>query len=202
LLGARLGYVLEYPNVFADNPLNIFSLNLDMFNPYAGFGACIIAAIIYGQRKQLLFWSTLDSLTPFIAVIFIAIGISNLASGNAFGATTNLPWGINLWGSQRHPSQVYEIILSTLLLFFVIVWSRRPITKIDGILFLTFLALTASVRLFLEAFRGDSVLTLYGIRTVQLASWLALAISLWALGKRFSEHRISSENQINLDQHK
>jgi prolipoprotein diacylglyceryltransferase len=197
VIGARLGYVLDYPDAFAENPLNILSLNLSMFNLYAGLGACLIVAIVYAQWKQLSFWSTLDALTPFFAVISIALGVSHLTSGRGFGSPADLPWSIQLWGSLRHPTQIYEIILSTLILVFIIIWVKRVESRIDGILFLTFLALTASTRLFTEAFRGDSILTITGIRTAQLAAWFILALSLWALGKRFSENKISSENHIN-----
>jgi prolipoprotein diacylglyceryl transferase len=193
VIGARAGYVIEYLSEFSDNPQNIFSLNLDMFNYYAGIGSSLIVAIIYGQRKQLKFWSTLDALTPFFAVMLLASGVSHLASGNAFGAPTNLPWGINLWGSQRHPTQIYEIIFSSLILIFVIIWSKNPFARIDGILFLVFLLLTASARLFIEAFRGDSILTIFDIRTAQLAAWLIIAISLRAIGKLYSEKEISTD---------
>jgi phosphatidylglycerol:prolipoprotein diacylglycerol transferase len=191
VVGARLGYVIEHWSEFSDNPLNIFSLNLDMFNFYAGIGSSLIAAIFYGQRKQLNLWRTLDALTPFFAVLLLAIGISHLASGNAFGAPTHLPWSIYLWGTQRHPTQIYEIILSTFTLVLVIIWSRKLLTKIDGILFLGFMALTASTHLFIEAFRGDSNLTIFGIRTAQIVTWLILAISLWAIGKRLAGIKIS-----------
>jgi phosphatidylglycerol:prolipoprotein diacylglycerol transferase len=197
VIGGRLGYVLEHPQAFLDNPINIFSLNPDMFNLFAGIGAGLIAAIIYGQRKNMLLWKTLDSLTPFFAVLFIAVGASHLASGEAFGSPSDLPWSIYLWGTNRHPAQVYEIMLGTFILIFVIIWSRRKTHRADGILFLTFLALSALVRLFTEAFRGDSILTIFGIRTAQLIAWIVLAISLWALGKRFSRDQITTENHIN-----
>jgi len=48
----------------------------------------------------------------------------------------------------------------------------------NGQRFLTFLTLSAGARLFLEAYRGDSVLW-GGFRSAQVIAWLILAICLW-----------------------
>lgn len=197
VIGARIGYVLEFPSAFSDNPFNIISLNLALFNIFAGIGVGLIVAIIYGQSKQLPLWDTLDALTPLFAVFMIALGTSNLASGNAFGSPTDLPWGIDLWGSRRHPTQVYEIILSTIILVLIIALSIKKQNKQDGIIFLVFVACTASARIFTEAFSGDSTLIFSGVRSAQLIAWLILAISLWAIGKRFSEKKDASKKIIN-----
>ena len=191
VVGARLGYVLEFPAAFSDNPLNIASLNLDLFNLYAGLGVGLVVAIIYGQKKQLPFWSTLDALTPLFAKFLIAFSASNLASGNAYGSQTELPWGIDLWGAYRHPTQVYDIILSSVILVIMIALLLKKQKYPDGMIFLVFLACTASARIFTEAFRGDSTLIFNGIRSAQFIAWLILAISLWALGKRLLERSVT-----------
>jgi len=197
VVGARIGYVLEFPSAFSDNPLNIISLNLTLFNIFAGIGVGLIVAIIYGARKQLPLWGTLDTLTPMIAVFMIALGTSNLASGNAFGSPTDLPWGIDLWGSRRHPTQVYEIFLSSIILVFILALLIKKQNKSDGIIFLVFVACTAFAKIFTETFRGDSTLIFTGIRSAQFIAWLILAISLWALGNRFSEKKGAPKNIKN-----
>lgn len=197
VVGARIGYVLEFPSAFSDNPFNIISLNLSLFSLFAGLGVGLIVALIYGQRKQLSFWGTLDALTPLFAVFMIALGTSNLASGNAFGSPTDLPWGFDLWGSHRHPTQVYEIFLSTIILVFILALLIKKQNKPDGIIFLLFIACTASARIFTETFRGDSTLIFTGIRSAQLSAWLILAISLLVLGNRFSEKRSTPNNIKN-----
>ena len=199
VVGARIGYVLEFPSAFSDNPLNIISLNLTLFNLFAGIGVGLIAAIIYGQKKQLPLWGILDALTPLFAVFLIAFGISNLASGNAYRSPTDLPWGIDLWGSRRHPTQVYEILLGTIILMIILALIIKNRNKQDGIIFLVFVACSAFARIFTETFRGDSTVIFTGIRSAQLIAWLILAISLWALGKCFSEKKDTSNIFINTD---
>jgi phosphatidylglycerol:prolipoprotein diacylglycerol transferase len=118
----------------------------------------------------------LDALTPLFAVLAIGLSLSHLAAGTAFGSPTTLPWGIDLWNATRHPSQIYELIAS--LIIFELIWFRK--TSPTGFDFLFFAALTAGVRLFLEAYRGDSTLIFGGVRVAQLIAWLVLAFALFA----------------------
>lgn len=189
ILGARLGYVIRYPSIFFESPFSILSLNPGLLDLWTGLAVAAIAAFIFGQRKQMPFWATLDALTPGIAVAAVALGVSHLASGAAFGMPADVPWAISLWGANRHPSQVYEILAASLIL--VLFWpGKGPVfTRLSptpGIYFLSFIASSALARLFLEAFRGDSRLILAGIRQPQVVAWLALAATLLALGRRKS----------------
>jgi phosphatidylglycerol---prolipoprotein diacylglyceryl transferase len=86
-----------------------------------------------------------------------------------------LPWGIELWNATRHPTQIYELVAS--LFIFSLIWFRKS-TSPDGSTFLRFVALTAGVRLFLEAFRGDSTLIFGGLRLAQVIAWIVLAATL------------------------
>jgi phosphatidylglycerol---prolipoprotein diacylglyceryl transferase len=182
LLGARLLYVAQYPQAFTANPLNLISLNPGLLDLWGGVACAIMAALVYGQRKKLPLWSTLDALTPAFAIVSISMSIANLASGNAFGSPTSLPWGIELWGAVRHPTQIYETLLATMIL--LIIWRKGVESSMitPGLLFFIFLALTAGARLFLEAFRGDSYLVANGLRSAQLVAWLLLATGLTGIG--------------------
>jgi phosphatidylglycerol:prolipoprotein diacylglycerol transferase len=178
VLGGRILYVLENLAAFTQNPASLVSINLDLFDPFGGLAVAFLVALAYGQRRKLPFWPALDTLTPFFAVFALGLGLSHLASGSAFGKVTDLPWGMELWGAIRHPSQVYEILASLLILG--LLWFQRADAP-PGLHFLTFAALTSGSRLFLEAFRGDSTLILGGLRTAQLIAWIALALSLFFL---------------------
>jgi phosphatidylglycerol:prolipoprotein diacylglycerol transferase len=180
VVGARLSYLLRYPQAFASSLLSLLSLNPGLLDPMGGLAVGLIAGLIYAQRKDLPFWPTLDALTPLLMVMAIALGVSHLASGSAFGTVTEAPWGIELWGARRHPSQVYEILAASAIL--LVLWPGRWNEKAPaGRYFLLFVALSAAARLFLEAFRGDSVLIAGGVRTAQIAAWLVLAASLWGM---------------------
>ena len=187
LLGGRIMFVLENLNAFTQNPQSLYSLNLDLFDPIGGSIVTLLIALVYGQRKDLSLWPTLDVLTPLFAVFALGLGLAHLASGSAFGKETVLPWGIQLWGALRHPSQVYEIITASLILG--LLWFQKADTR-PGIHFLTFAALTSGARLFLESFRGDSTLIFGGLRLAQLSAWVILVFSL------FFTDRINKERSL------
>ena len=183
IIMARVTYVLRYPAIFGADPLSLISLNPGLLDLWGGAAGGILAMTIYGQRVNIKFWPTLDALTPLFMLGMVAFGFYNLASGSAFGAPTNLPWGIELWGETRHPTQIYQIIAALLILFAL--WPARkwiPLLK-PGVYFLSFVALSALTALFLEAFRGDSRIIFGGIRMRQLIAWLLMSISLWGAAK-------------------
>jgi phosphatidylglycerol:prolipoprotein diacylglycerol transferase len=185
IIGGRISFVLQNIPAFIKSPLGIISINPDIFDPFGAITAAFIVALVYGQRNKLLFWNTLDALTPLFAILSMGLGLTHLAAGTAFGKETDLPWGINLWNATRHPTQIYETLAS--LLTFSLLWFKKQ-NPHAGILFLTFAALTAASQLFIQAFRGDSVLILGNIHREQVAAWIVLAICFMLFELRFKHY--------------
>jgi phosphatidylglycerol:prolipoprotein diacylglycerol transferase len=172
VVGARLWYAIRFIDVYVENPLSLFSLNPSTLASEEGIITGLLAAWIYGQRKGLPLWLTLDTLAPGLAVFGIALGLSHLSNGDAFGAPSSVPWAIELWGEHRHPSQIYEILLAASILF--VLWRIREWVTFPGFTILSWVVMTAAARLFLEAFRGDSVIILGSVRSVQVVSLIVL----------------------------
>ncbi len=192
VLGARVAYIARFPQAFSSNPLNMLSLNPGLLDIAGGIAAAIIGAMIYGQKKELDAWKTLDALIPFFGMLAIGIATSNLASGNAFGMETSVPWGIELWGMMRHPTQIYTMLAALVTLN--LLWPPKEDAKSlagAGVSFLTFIATTAGYTLFLEAVRGDSTLIFGEIRSMQVVALIVLASSFWILDKKLK--RVRSE---------
>jgi prolipoprotein diacylglyceryl transferase len=182
LLGARLWYALRFLEVYLDNPLSLLSLNPATLSLPGGVLTGFVAAYGYARRKGLAFWPTLDALTPGLAAFGVAYGFANLASGDAFGAPSELPWAIELWGARRHPSQIYEILFSGLTFAAIGELAyRRPF---PGLLFLAWASIASASRLFLEAFRGDSVIVLGTLRLAQLLSLGVLLAAMLAMHRQ------------------
>ena len=183
ILGARLTYIAQYPQAFVGNLLNIISINPGLLDIGGGIAFAIIGTLIYVQKKEMDLWKTLDALIPFFGMLAIGLATSNLASGDAFGSETTLPWGIELWGAKRHPSQIYTMLSALITLN--LIWPPKLNTQHPaGRDFLIFISLTALYTLFLEAFRGDSKLIFDGIRSTQILALIALAFTFWFLDKR------------------
>ena len=173
ILGGRLAFVLENLSVFAQSPFDILSLSPSIFDASGAALAALLTSLIYAYRQKLPPWSLLDALTPVFGALAIGLGLSHLAAETAYGKLTGLPWGIEMRGATRHPSQIYETAAS--LLTFGLIWFKKADARL-GALFLTFAALTAAARLFLEALRGDSAFIPGGFRLAQLIAWAALAL--------------------------
>jgi phosphatidylglycerol:prolipoprotein diacylglycerol transferase len=185
LLGGRLLYALENLPAFTQAPVSLFSLNLVLFDPLGGSTAALLVAWAYIYRRRLSLWSALDALTPLFAALAVGMALAHLATGNAFGKETSLPWGIELWGALRHPSQAYECLAAGLTLG--LLWSQKALLR-PGLHFLTFSTATSAYRVFLEAFRGDSTLLAGGFRLEQILAWCVLAASLFFINRILGGH--------------
>ena len=179
LIGARLAYVARYLSVYASDPLGIFSLNAATLAPAEGALIGVTAAFVYGARRQLPLRATLDALAPALAALAVAVAVAHAASGDAFGAPAQLPWSVYLWGEYRHPAQVYELIAALGVLG--LGWRVRARGLFPGFNFLLVAALSAAARIFLEAFRGDSLLIAGGWRAAQVVGLVVLAVCLAAM---------------------
>ncbi len=178
LVGGRVLFLVSHWAAFTSSPGSLFSLNRDLFDVWGGTVTAVIAAAIVIQRRQLPALQALDLLTPLLAALAVGLSLSHLASGAAFGSEAHLPWSIQLWGAERHPTQVYELIAALIVLG--IVWLRQP-SRVAGRTFLLWLALAAASRLLIEGFRGDSTLVIGGLRLAQIAAWVVLALALLGL---------------------
>jgi phosphatidylglycerol:prolipoprotein diacylglycerol transferase len=193
VIGARIAEVANHPTAFSASPVSVLSPNPQLFDAWGGLAGGIVVALIISQLQKLPFWSTLDALAPPMAVFGIALSFSHLASGQAFGTPSNLPWKIFLWGMNRHPSQVYEMIAYAII--YLVISKRNPMFyNFPGKRFLTFVALAAGSRLVLEAYRGDSQLIFQSLRSTQVLAWIVLAMALLGI------NIISKQTRTNINQ--
>ena len=144
---------------------------------------------VWMRRKELPVWKTLDALSVFVAVMLMTFSLMNFVDGRGFGAPTQMVWGIEQYGVSRHPSALYELAAGGLMA--ALIWPRkgmraRPagLWKVSGARILTLVGLYAASKVLLEAFRGDSVVLVWGIRSAQVGAWVLLGLSLLILGKR------------------
>lgn len=185
VIGARLGYALRYLDAYLQSPLSLFSLNTSTLSAFDGVALGLVVGIIVAVRKNIPFRPLLDSFAPGLALFLAAQGAAHFLSGSAYGAPTSQPWSIFLWGEYRHPTQVYETVLSLAVLGLAL-W--KPLGRPgSGLNFVIVAALSALSRVFLEAFRGDSDFIAGGFRPAQLAALGIFAICLVVAHRWMSE---------------
>ena len=189
LIGARLGYALQFLDLYLNEPIEFVALNINTLSLPEGLLAGALMGIIYGHRKGLPLLPTLDVITPGLAIFLVFLGLAHFSSGDAFGNASTAPWAIELWGARRHPSQIYDIIASSII-FLLLLRIRRD-SPFPGFVFLLFVILTSASRLFLEIFRGDSVLVMETLRRDQVLYLFLLVVAL--VGLRMLARRVSDQ---------
>ena len=179
LLGARLVYAFTYLDIYLSNPLSLFELNLNTLSMPGGLVIGLLAAFIYMQRRGLKLRPVLDALAPALAVFMVYLGLVHFFSGDAYGLPARLPWAIFLAGEYRHPTQVYEIILGMMIVFLTLYFPSEK--RGTGLNFLWVVFLSSAARLFIEAFRADSLILPGGFRSAQVIALFVMAALLFLM---------------------
>jgi 2-amino-4-hydroxy-6-hydroxymethyldihydropteridine diphosphokinase len=176
IVGARVGFLLQNLEVLSSNPLSFFSLTPSMLNPSFGILVGVLVVFILNQKNHLPLWPTLDTLPPFLLVLFIGLQIANLANGEAYGLPTQVSWGITLWGASRHPVQAYSLLLTLILLIWFIVKTKTLKSTgflQNGLLFSFTLGGLSLITIFTRSFIAEKILV-GGVDLLQLISLLIL----------------------------
>lgn len=187
LLGARLYYVVQQPNLadYLHDPIRIVAV---WEGGMAFFGAIIagLATVaIFARRNRISTWLMWDA-----AVIFAVVGqpigrIGNVINGDILGAPSNLPWATAYvnphavlqscckLGTAYQPAAVYEA-LGTILIGVILFAMRRRGVGV-GALAVAYVPLYAISQLILFQFRASEPLVGLGLHQAQ---WTALVILL------------------------
>src|SRR5579863_9272771 len=109
ILGGRIGYVLFYglPLWRADwlYPLIIWQGGMSF---HGGMLGVIVAIAIYARQWHRSVGDVFDFTVPLPALGLFFGRIGNFINGELWGKPTTVPWGFNVNGVVRHPSQLYE----------------------------------------------------------------------------------------------
>jgi phosphatidylglycerol---prolipoprotein diacylglyceryl transferase len=153
IVGGRIGYVLFYGMKFwADDawyPLKIWEGGMSF---HGGLLGVAVAMALFAWRRGRNIGDVYDFTAPLPPLGLFFGRIGNFINGELWGKTTTMPWGFEVNGQVRHPSQLYEAALEGLLLFAVLWWftSRpRPRLAPSGL----FLIIYGSVRFLVEFVR-------------------------------------------------
>ena len=189
LLGARLYYVVQQPNLVADylrDPIRIIAV---WEGGMAFFGA-IIAGLattaIFAWRNHISTWMLWDASVIF-AVVGQPIGrIGNVINGDILGAQSNLPWATAytnpnavlqaccVRGVAYQPAAVYEAI-GTIVIGVILFALRRRGVRF-GALAVAYIPLYAVSQLILFQFRASEPVIWLGLHQAQLTAIVILVV--------------------------
>jgi len=189
IVGSRLFYVLINVSYYKAHPLDIFKLWQGGLVFSGGLVATAAAMIWYLKRHHLSFWSTGDLWAPSLA-LGQAIGrIGCHMAGCCYGRPTGTSWGVVFTHPKSlaplnlplYPTQIFEAFGG--LAIFLLVLFLHGKRKFEGQVFLWYLILHSTARLFAERFRGDERGFIPGtdMSATQLVATLLLVGSVTAL---------------------
>lgn len=130
LVAARLGFIIAHINDFGFDILKWFSLIT--YPGYVGFVGVIVGTLILFKGAQKRKWDAFEiadfgAIALSCAVAIIALG--TFVNGSSFGNPTSLPIGMTFPGvfDARHPTQLYAMILYTILC--VLLWRLERVYR-------------------------------------------------------------------------
>ena len=181
ILGARLGYVLFYdPNTsyYLTHPWQIFNPFVDgVFTGISGMsyhGAVIgfaIASYFFCRKNKLSMLFLADISIVGISFGYIFGRIGNFLNQELVGRVTDVPWGIYVADTLRHPSALYEAFLEGVIIFIILFYYRNK-TTFTGQLVLMYGFLYSTMRIIAETFRQPDVQLGFIFNT----SWLTMGM--------------------------
>ncbi|SFV53870.1 Prolipoprotein diacylglyceryl transferase [hydrothermal vent metagenome] len=163
ILGARVGYILFYDphtSYFLTHPWQIFNPFIDgKFVGIRGMsyhGAIIgfmIGSYLYTLKYKVSFGKLMDVVALSIPLAYVFGRIGNFLNQELVGRVTDVPWGILVHGTLRHPSQLYEALLEGIGVF-IVVYSYQKYQKFSGELLLVYAFSYGIFRSIAEMFRA------------------------------------------------
>lgn len=137
VVGGRVGYMLFYSlDSLLANPLSLFKTWEGGMSFHGGLLGVILALVWYARRLKAPFWAVGDFVAPLVPLGLGFGRIGNFINNELWGKPTDLPWGFEIAGVVRHPSQLYEALLEGLVLFLILWWfsaKPRPIRAVSGV---------------------------------------------------------------------
>ncbi len=169
LVGARLFYVLLYPDFYLHSPLDILKLYKGGLVFFGGLIFGIIACFINFRNKKLPVLKTLDVLILYLPLAHAFGRIGCFLNGCCSGKPTDLAWGICFPGHLYavHPTQLYSSFL--LLILFLVLYVIRGKQSFEGQIFSLYLIFYGIIRFLIEFLRDNPVFGL-GLSIYQFIS--------------------------------
>lgn len=180
ILGARLGYILFYDSntsYYLTHPWQIFNpyingvyTGISGMSYHGAFIGFIIASYLFCRKNKISFWFITDIAVLGISAAYVFGRIGNFFNQELVGRVTDVPWGIYVDNTLRHPSQIYEAILEGLVVFAILIYIRKRKT-FDGQLALMYGILYSFMRIIAEFFRQPD-----GQLGFLYSNWLTMGI--------------------------
>ena len=162
MLGARITYVLSYPEHFEGDWLRVFKVWEGGLTILGGAFFGFISMVSYCWYKKLNTPLIFDLFSPALALGVVFGRLGCLGNGCCFGVPSDLPWALTFPNTDpfsppvpRHPTQSYSSI-AMLLVFLILRWYRKR-DHTNGMVTVLLVFLYSIYRSMVEIFREDVI---------------------------------------------
>ena len=154
ILGGRLGYVLIYNlKYYLSDPIKIIYIWEGGMSFHGGLAGVIIVSYVFCKAHKLNTFTFLDfiSLSAPIGIFFGRL--ANFLNSELYGRQTDILWSVKFLkidNLDRHPSQIYEAIFEGLILFIILNFFLKGLTRFPGKISCFFLIFYSLFRFIIE----------------------------------------------------
>ncbi|WP_353948383.1 prolipoprotein diacylglyceryl transferase [Sporolactobacillus sp. Y61] len=204
VIGARLWYVLFKWPYYAAHPGEILMVWMGGLALQGGILGGILIGIWLAKKHKLPVWQVADIVAPAL-ILGMSIGrLSDFLAGDAYGipsdsflAVTYPPgtFVYHAFGSTPVlPTPLFEAIGDLVILgILFLIKHRKPF---QGFLFLLMLELYSILRFSLEFWRGDSLSTVFNLKTAQVTALLTIIIAIGFMIRRYRQTKNYQREKI------
>ncbi len=155
MVGARLVFVFTNWSYFIENPELIIRIDQGGLAFHGGLLAGILSSWLYCRVKKINWWSLADLAVPGISLGYALVRFANIFNREILGREATI------FFFDRHPAQIYGILIGLLLLLFHNYLARSRSVK-PGYLFWSFVFGYTLLRGLIEETFRDNPLAAWG----------------------------------------
>jgi phosphatidylglycerol:prolipoprotein diacylglycerol transferase len=178
-VGARILHVIwEEPKFYIENPALIFNIFSGGYVFLGGVLGATLGAYFFCRWKKESFFQWADVVAPVISFGYAFGRIGCFLRGCCYGKVCQLPWAVTFPSHEelgialepRHPTQLYASLIEVGIMIYLL--RRERYASKTGEIFLLWVVMHCTARVFLEIFRDDP--RGFAPLGVSLATWLSL----------------------------
>ena len=176
IICARLFYVLGDLSVLEEGWWKVFAVWEGGIAIYCALIGCALTGVIYSYATKIHLGRLCDLAAPSLMIGQIIGRWGNFVNCEVYGATTNLPWGMQINGGEMvHPLFLYESLWMLLGLVLLVLYQDKK--RRHGEVFCLYLIWYSVARAFMEMLRDSEYVLKIGTLPLSMLTAIVLLVA-------------------------